>query len=188
MDRPDPKNESNLTKAKAILTTWLVTGGQTSIGTPITPWVDAHRNLMAELIQRAWTEARVTTPTENRQTIDKRPCEVSARILLDLASDLRTHTIRVARAEANTAYNLGYPDKRPPIHRLLENFDYLTKDTNNPNSFRFSHPGIAATLAKCFYKNGRWGVALMTGTADSFEKMTGHTMALIGTVLYHAIN
>jgi hypothetical protein len=75
-----PENEGTLIKARMLLTVRLATSdGTTSTGEEISPWSDAHRNVMRELMQDAWTDARNRSPLGNRERIHKAPCPGAAR-------------------------------------------------------------------------------------------------------------
>ncbi|OAK93361.1 hypothetical protein IQ06DRAFT_382881 [Phaeosphaeriaceae sp. SRC1lsM3a] len=184
-----PENESTYEKARVILLTRLVTDeGTAKCGTPISPWLDAHRSVYANVMLDAWSEARKRSALPARSCIGQVPCRVAARHMLDMCSDLRTHVVRQGRSEINGAYGLNYPSSRSLTpSELLEDFTYLLQDPGNPNSPRFMNKSIAAVMARAFYSNGRWGIAAMTGNQEHFKTSSANLIALIGAVLYHAI-
>lgn len=151
-----PENESTYEKARVILLTRLVTDeGTAKCGTPISPWLDAHRSVYANVMLDAWSEARKRSALPARSCIGQVPCRVAARHvstspnglapsrtvinrltvwdqMLDMCSDLRTHVVRQGRSEINGAYGLNYPSSRSLTpSELLEDFTYLLQDPGN---------------------------------------------------------
>ncbi|KAH5205667.1 hypothetical protein HBI62_245430 [Parastagonospora nodorum] len=184
-----PEHESTLNKARVILLSQLLTNdGTTPCGTPVNPWLDAHRSVFAQLMLDAWSEARKTAPLPVRSSIATTPCRSAARQMLDMCSDLRTHVMRQARIEVTAAYALNHLELRVlKPSELLQDFVYLRQDPRNPASPRFLNSAIAAIIARAFYNNGKWGIGAMAGNQDKFQFLSANMMALVGTVLYNAI-
>jgi hypothetical protein len=85
-----PKHESTLDKARVILLTRLVTDdGAAECGTPINPWLDAHRNVYAKVMLDAWSEAREISPLPARSHIELVPCTGAARYVSTVADRRR---------------------------------------------------------------------------------------------------